>query len=92
MEAGDVVAAGQEEEFVRKKHGAGFPLIAVACCLVRSRTHPNQLDFVTLYDSPLRKFERLLEMQLAFAPTGLRSFATAIAVWLCEKLLRHGTG
>jgi len=38
------------------------------------------------YDKPLVKFERLLETYLAYAPSGFRSFLSAMPVWLKEKL------
>ena len=47
---------------------------------------PDDLDYVVFYEKPLRKFERLLETYLAFAPAGFRSFGMAMPVWLKEKL------
>jgi carbamoyltransferase len=44
------------------------------------------VDYVVFYDKPLLKFERLLETYLAYAPSGLKSFLTAMPVWLKEKL------
>ncbi|MEL6614354.1 MAG: carbamoyltransferase N-terminal domain-containing protein, partial [Bacteroidota bacterium] len=38
------------------------------------------------YDKPFLKFERLLETYLSYAPRGLRSFITAMPVWIKEKL------
>ena len=38
------------------------------------------------YDKPFLKFERLLETYLAFAPAGLRSFLSAMPLWLHQKL------
>ncbi len=38
------------------------------------------------YDKPLRKFERLLETYLDYAPQGLPSFLKAMPLWLREKL------
>ena len=38
------------------------------------------------YDKPLIKFERLLETYLSYAPQGLKSFLTAMPVWIKEKL------
>ncbi|MGL4631652.1 MAG: carbamoyltransferase family protein, partial [Leadbetterella sp.] len=38
------------------------------------------------YDKPLLKFERLLETYYSFAPKGVRSFITAIPVWVKEKM------
>ena len=83
---GEIVAAAQEERFTRKKHDAGFPQHAVAYCLEEAGLHPDQLDFVAFYDKPMLKFERLLETELAFAPSGIRAFVMAIPVWLREKL------
>lgn len=83
---GDIVAAAQEERFTRKKHDAGFPLHAVEYCLAEAGIELNDVDFITFYDKPLIKFERLLETYLSFAPKGFRSFVAAMPVWLKEKL------
>jgi carbamoyltransferase len=88
---GDVVAAAQEERFTREKHDPGFPAQAIAFCLDEAGLRPEQLDYVVFYDKPLTKFERLLETYLAFAPSGLRSFAMAMPVWLKEKLYTRRT-
>jgi hypothetical protein len=84
---GVVVAAAQEERFTRKKHDPGFPEHAVAYCLNEAGLKPDQLNYVAFYDKPMRKFERLIETYIAFAPSGFRSFSMAIPVWLREKLL-----
>ena len=44
------------------------------------------MDYVGFYDKPLRKFERLLETYLSYAPFGYRSFRRAMPVWLRQKL------
>src|SRR6186713_1153227 len=82
---GDIVAAAQEERFTRKKHDPGFPSRAIEDCLRQAGLKPSDLDYVVFYEKPLRKFERLLETYLAFAPQGFKSFAMAIPVWLKEK-------
>src|SRR2546425_3387429 len=82
---GEIVAAAQEERFTRKKHAASFPRHAVACCLAEGKVQPEDLDYVGFYDKPLLKFERLLENYCGVAPRGLRSFLTAMPVWLKEK-------
>ncbi|MFD1145245.1 carbamoyltransferase [Larkinella insperata] len=86
IEDGRIVAAAQEERFTRKKHDARFPANAVRFCLEYGGTTLNALDAVVFYDKPLLKFERLLETYYAFAPRGLRSFLTAMPVWLKDKL------
>ena len=83
---GDIVAAAQEERFTRKKHDPGFPAHAVEYCLKEAGRRVGDVDYVVFYEKPLRKFERLLETYLAFAPAGFKSFQMAIPVWLKEKM------
>jgi carbamoyltransferase len=85
---GDIVAAAQEERFTRKKHDSGFPAQAAEYCLRSTGLQPIDIDYVVFYDKPFLKFERLFETYLAFAPRGVRSFATSIPVWLKEKLFQ----
>ena len=83
---GSIFAAAQEERFTRKKHDAGFPAHAIEYCLAEGDVQLKHVDYITFYDKPLIKFERLLETYLAFAPKGFRSFVAAMPVWLKEKL------
>jgi len=83
---GELVAAAQEERFSRKKHDARFPHRAAAWCLAEAGLQLNDLDAIVFYDKPWVKFERMLETYLGYAPRGLRSFLTAMPVWLKEKL------
>src|SRR3546814_20364842 len=99
---GEVVAAAQEERFTRRKHGACYPRNAVDHGLETAGLRIDQVDRVAFYDKPFLKFERLLETYASVAPRGLRSFRTAMPVWLREKLFqkdmllrelrRHGGG
>ena len=86
MQDGQIVAAAQEERFTRKKHDAGFPYHAVEFCLNHQGLTISNVDYLVFYDKPLIKFERLLETYLSYAPQGIRSFLTAIPVWIKEKL------
>ncbi len=83
---GDIIAAAQEERFTRKKHDPGFPKHAINYCVQEAGITAADIDHVVFYDKPLLKFERLLETYLAYAPSGFRSFLTAMPVWLREKL------
>ena len=83
---GEIVAAAQEERFTRKKHDAAFPAESIRFCLDRAGLTLADIDYVTFYDKPLIKFERLLETYLSYVPHGFRSFLLAIPVWLKEKL------
>ena len=83
---GEIVAAAQEERFTRKKHDAAFPAKSIEYCLHEAGLTLSDIDYITFYDKPLVKFERLLETYLGYAPRGFRSFVMAIPVWLKEKL------
>ena len=88
IDAGQIVAAAQEERFTRIKHDSNFPHKAIAYCLETANITLKDVDYVVFYDKPFLKFERLLETYLAFAPRGIRSFAKAMPVWLREKLFQ----
>ena len=85
---GDIVAAVQEERFTRKKHDSGFPRNALLYCLKEANIKPNQIDKIVFYEKPFLKFERLIETYLAFAPKGFKSFASAMPLWVKEKLFQ----
>ncbi|MBL8173308.1 MAG: carbamoyltransferase [Bryobacterales bacterium] len=85
---GEIVAAAQEERFTRRKHDARFPVHAIRYCLAEERISLEAVDWIVFYEKPFLKFERLLETYLAFAPRGLRSFQTAMPLWLREKLFQ----
>jgi carbamoyltransferase len=94
---GEIVAAAQEERFTRIRHDAAFPTRAIEYCLKEAGIEVSQLDHVCFYDKPLRKFDRILESYLAYAPKGFMSFRRALPLWLKEKLftdraLRKGIG
>ena len=82
----EIIAAAQEERFTRKKHDPGFPSHAISFCLEYGGISLNELDAIVFYDKPLLKFERLLETYYAFAPKGIKSFLTAMPVWIKEKM------
>jgi len=83
---GTVVAAAQEERFTRIKHDERFPEHAVSWCLEEAGVDMAGVDYVVFYEKPFRKFDRLLETYLAFAPAGFPSFRTAMPEWLRTKL------
>jgi carbamoyltransferase len=85
---GRIVAAVQEERFTRVKQDAGFPRHAIDYCLAAGGVGLDQVDYVVFYEKPFLKFERLLETYVGFAPRGLTSFATAVPIWIREKLFQ----
>ncbi len=88
---GNLVAAAQEERFTRNKHDPGFPRHAIEYCLQEAGLSLVEVDKIVFYDKPLVKFERLLETYLSYAPNGLRSFITAMPIWLKDKLYLKST-
>lgn len=83
---GEIIAAAHEERFTRKKHDASFPIEACKYVLREANLDYGDLSAVAFYDKPYLKFERLLETYHAFTPKGLKSFLSAIPVWIKEKL------
>jgi carbamoyltransferase len=83
---GEIIAAAHEERFTRKKHTAEFPVNAVKYVLDEAGIALDDVTVIAFYDKPYIKFERLLETYHAFAPYGLKSFLSAVPVWIKEKL------
>ena len=86
VQDGRITAAAQEERFTRIKHDFNFPANAAAYCLEAGGIKPEDLDYVVFYDKPFIKFERILYSYLASAPKGIKSFMTAMPMWLKQKL------
>jgi len=85
---GKIIAAAQEERFTRKKHDASYPANAVNYVLREAGLNLSDIDYITFYEKPFLKFERLLETYLAFAPSGFKSFSMAMPIWLKDKLFQ----
>jgi carbamoyltransferase len=83
---GKIIAAAQEERFTRKKFDASFPAHAARYVLQEAGLSGKDLEAVAFYDKPLIKFERLIETYHGFAPYGLKSFVSAMPIWVKEKL------
>lgn len=91
LQDGSIIAAAQEERFTRIKHDASFPKHAIQYCLQAAQLSLNDVTHIVFYDKPLLKFERLLESYLSSVPRGLRSFSSAMPVWIKEKLFLKST-
>jgi carbamoyltransferase len=83
---GEIIAAAQEERFTRIKHDSQFPKNAVEYCLEAGRLSAEEIDYVVFYEKPLRKFERLLETYIGYAPRGFKQFFMGMPLWLRQKL------
>ena len=85
---GKIIAAAQEERFSRKKHDSSYPFNAVEFVLKKSKLKLSEIDYITFYEKPFLKFERLIETYVAFAPRGFKSFSMSMPIWLREKLFQ----
>jgi carbamoyltransferase len=83
---GEIIAAAQEERFTRIKHDNQFPQNAVEYCLEAGQLTAGEIDYVVFYEKPLRKFERLLETYIGYAPRGFKQFFMGMPIWLRQKL------
>ena len=83
---GEIIAAAQEERFTRIKQDHSFPTNAIKYCLEEAGISGADLDYVSFYDKPFLKFERILETYLAFAPIGIESFLKAMPLWIKKKI------
>ena len=85
---GKIIAAAQEERFSRKKHDSSYPFHAIEYALKEAKLKLNEVNYITFYEKPFLKFERLLETYVAFAPKGFKSFSMSMPIWLGEKLFQ----
>ena len=83
---GQILSAAQEERFTRKKHDHAFPKAAIQYCLDHAQVKPEDLDYVSFYEKPFLKFERILETYMAYAPSGIASFIQSMPAWIKQKL------
>ena len=83
---GEIIAAGQEERFTRKKGDSAFPKNALDFCLKTGGIGIKDLAYVGFYDKPLLKFERILESYLGVTPKGFSQFLKAGPTWIKDKL------
>ena len=83
---GDLIAAVSEERFTRKKHDPELPVNAVQFCLERAGCTIDEIDFITFYDKPLTKFDRILTGYMATPFLSWKPFMAAIPLWLRRKL------
>lgn len=86
LKNGKITAAAHEERFTRKKHDSSFPSNAAQYVLDEAGINFDDIAAIAFYDKPYLKFERLLETYHEFAPKGLKSFVSAMPVWIKEKL------
>ncbi len=94
---GVVLAAAEEERFIRIKHSIDFPVRAINYCLSEGGTSVNDIDAMVFYEKPFLKFERIMKTHIAMFPHSYKSFRAFLPMWLNYKLcvpqtIRETTG
>lgn len=83
---GEVVAATEEERFTRNKHDNSFPENAAQYCLKEAEISAQELDYVSFYEKPLVKLERILQTFVETFPWSYRFFYRSIPEWINKKI------
>jgi len=81
-----IIASVQEERFTRKKHDNSFPINAIKYCLKEANITSKELDYISFYEKPLLKFERILFQHIFSFPKSLKTFINNTPSWINEKL------
>src|SRR3990172_4489063 len=86
LKDGGLVGAAEEERFTRKKHDYDFPIHAIRWVLEAEGITAADLDYVSFFEKPFVKFERILMTSLQMFPRAARLFREAMVTWLLDKL------
>lgn len=86
LKDGEIVAAAAEERFTRKKHDVDFPINAVKYCLSSQGITIKDVDYISFYEKPFLKFERVLYQHLQMFPNSRKTFLSSMPSWFKERL------
>ncbi len=81
-----ILMAIEEERFSRIKHDNSFPYRAIDFCLKSNKISITNIDYISYYEKPLLKFERILETFIDTYPFSLQPFLKGIPEWLDYKI------
>ena len=86
MKDGQILYAVEEERFTRIKHDNQFPFQAIGFCLAKAGILITDVDYISYYEKPLLKFERILETFVRTYPFSLIPFLKGIPEWFGDKI------
>lgn len=84
---GKVVCALEEERFSLLKHDGGFPHNAIQQCLDFAEISIDDIAYISYYEKPLLRFERIIDSAVRAFPYSLSFFKQATTQWLSNKIL-----
>jgi carbamoyltransferase len=83
---GQIIAAAQEERFTRIKHDNTFPYKSIEYCLDSLGIAINEVDYISFYEKPIVKFDRVLTQHVQHFPKSIKVFFKTIPSWINDKL------
>jgi carbamoyltransferase len=86
LKDGEIIFAAQEERFTRKKADPNFPFNAINFCLDSNELSINDIDDIVYYENPQKKYSRLINNFISFAPRGFRNFNKSISSFIDWKM------
>jgi len=91
LKDGMLIAAAEEERFSRNKHESRFPAEAIAYCLEEAGVSIHDVDYVTFFEKPLKKFDRFYQNLLHISPDCKETTCIAGIVHTGKTLGKRGS-
>ena len=88
IDNGAILNAVQEERFTRVKHDYSFPTNSIKFILKQNKIKLHEIDYITFYEKPIIKFDRILETNIYYSPEGYKSFLSSMPLWIKDKLFQ----
>jgi carbamoyltransferase len=85
LKDGEIIAAAQEERFTRIKHDSAFPKNAINYCLQYEGIELDEVDFISYYEKPHLKLERILTVYADYFPKSIKTFHEVLSQWINKK-------
>ena len=85
LKDGKIIVAAEEERFSRRKHDVRFPINTVNWCLKDAGITIDDVDYVSFYEKPFVKFERMMSQHMQSFPKSYRIFVDTMPSWINEK-------
>ena len=85
IQDGEIISAAQEERFTRIKHDSSFPINGIQYCLKAAGITIDDLDYISYYEKPHLKLERILTTYADYFPKSYKTFKEVFTEWRTRK-------